>query len=1152
MQAFDVLDRSLDIHQHYLLEASAGTGKTFSIQNLIVRLITEGAEPLSLEQILVVTFTRAATRDLKQRIRSNFRDALQHLSQGVTATTPDYLCACLEAGEAVVKEAKKRLQQAMLNFDSAPIFTIHGFCARMLRQYALDGDMGLKSEMEEQPLSILEVKQMLRDVFRTSGAEKAYSPAQAEIYLKEDPEQKKLFRIITSGHEIGDASTLPELYLRFVDAMQALKRDFSLDAQGLIAEFNNQCNAYRSYKKGETKAETLEKITRFSTLFDQTTWSLDDFDILVRDDLVWTQALDPSLLKQKKKGGDAVELRYLGFTERLKRELEPIVAEARAFPFLLARIAKDCRQILNSHHGDEERFSPDALLVKMAAASENVDFADKVSSHYRAVIIDEFQDTDPLQWKIFTRLFKSSHTSWKGNLYLVGDPKQSIYSFRQADLYTYLSAAKSFEQGSRYSLNTNYRSQPNLVLALNGLFSAEHSGALFPLPKQQSVLSHSDVQPSKKRCERLFCDGKGAVHLFFGDVTQMKKASLAEMEKQLYLPFIAREIQYLHRMESLAYNQFAVLVKDRYQAERITDYFAQKGIPVFNQRGTSLAESPALSALMVLLEAVLHPNDHGAVKNALGGCLIGWTQHSLSAAPLQDQILFRFHRLRHALFERGMASFLEEFMHADWLGDGKTSKERMLLRHDGSVLVQDVEQISTLIAEHQGQEWHEPNELIPFLEKITLWQECEDVRAKRIEDPHKNGVKIVTIHSSKGLEFDIVFALGLVFPSNYNEELIPVENAGKTTLIPICRDDSGGTGFYAEADAEKMRQLYVAMTRARDRLYVPVVLNDSLDEQLPGESSAMDLFCKQIKAIDIEDLVSPSHKLLELADLLGKKLSITSSILKFTEEFTEPLIPISEAIPQQLVCPRAVSIPGAPLSMLSFTSLSQYHGSVQDKPRAPQTYDDPVKTIHTLPSNSDTGTLLHSILEKVSFQVFREMQTAADAIPYIRPFILHTPFESWELPIASLVFNTIKTPIELMGRCFCLAKLDPTLIYRELPFLFPYDGKAPLCDGLELSHGLITGVIDLVFMYDDKYYIVDWKTNWLGEETGAYHQDALRQAMKDNNYFLQAALYEEALKRYLQLVEVRPFQECFGGVFYLFLRGLQPEESSGIFFLEKS
>ena len=175
MQAFDVLDRAVDIHQHYLLEASAGTGKTFSIQNLLVRLLIEGADPLKLEQILVVTFTRAATRDLKQRIRTNLREALQHLSLGSTAAAPDYLCACLESGDVAVKTAKKRLQQALLNFDSAPIFTIHGFCARMLRQHALEGDMGLKSEMEEKPLSSLEVKQMLRDIFRTKGASRLRS-----------------------------------------------------------------------------------------------------------------------------------------------------------------------------------------------------------------------------------------------------------------------------------------------------------------------------------------------------------------------------------------------------------------------------------------------------------------------------------------------------------------------------------------------------------------------------------------------------------------------------------------------------------------------------------------------------------------------------------------------------------------------------------------------------------------------------------------------------------------------------------------------------------------------------------------------------------------------------------------------------------------
>ena len=216
MKQFNVLDRNLELHRHYLLEASAGTGKTFSIQNIVARLLIEPAAcgaPLPLQKILVVTFTRAATRDLKTRIRANIDEAIRFFvrweSQGsLDEMAPDYLKAVMERGKEAVDVARKRLQQALFTFDQCQIFTIHSFCARMLRQYAMESDMGLHAFGGDDPLPKSEIMGIIRDFFRTEVRQENFSAAQLEILLKKDPQQKKLLKLIQASH---DFPRLPSL-----------------------------------------------------------------------------------------------------------------------------------------------------------------------------------------------------------------------------------------------------------------------------------------------------------------------------------------------------------------------------------------------------------------------------------------------------------------------------------------------------------------------------------------------------------------------------------------------------------------------------------------------------------------------------------------------------------------------------------------------------------------------------------------------------------------------------------------------------------------------------------------------------------------------------------------------------------------------------
>lgn len=1163
MKQFNVLDRKLSLHQHYLLEASAGTGKTFSIQNIVVRLLIEShdqKEPLLLQKILIVTFTRAATQDLTTRIRANIEQALHFLQSWlheslIADQIPDYLKACIEKGDDTVKLACKRLQQALFTFDQAQIFTIHSFCARMLRQFAMESDLGLHSLSGDEPLPQSELMTIIRDFFRTEVRIEQFSPAQLEILLKEDPNQRKLLKIIQSHYLLPSFSTFREIYLQFKDHMQALKKSLSLTSKKMIEDFQAQASSYRNYKAGETKAETLAKIIRFAQLFDKEEWSTSDLDGLIRDGMVWNKALDTLLLKTNSL--IAKELHYPELTDRLKTTLHLLIEEASDFATLLARMALDCQQLLRRYQQEEEKLSPDDILRKMHKALNQNPFLEHVRASYQAAIIDEFQDTDPLQWQIFRRLFISDPCTWKGYIYLVGDPKQSIYSFRQADIYTYLEAAQILGESHCFSLDVNYRSQSRLVQALNVLFANDHVPQLMSLPKKNLYLSYQPVKASMINGEQIFDDARGSIHFFIADGQLLKKPKLTDLETQIFFPFIAQEIARLKKEKGFAYHQFAVLVRDRHQALRLAEFFDQNFIPCLNQRGTSLAESPALQALTDLIRAILHPRDRGAIRTALGSPLMGWTHEELKNIESMEFILLFIQRLKSCLFEKGFATFFQELLRTISKPNGQTIQEQILEREGGLEFYRDLQQIVDIVIDHQYQEWNGLEGIIPFLDQFKIWEQNDDKRVKRFQDSTRDGVKILTLHFSKGLEFEIVFALGLVNHTGFKEDLIPIELNGQLFLTPSSDKSEEYQRYYEENDAEKMRQLYVALTRAKYQLYIPVATNFSFD-LMRGEASPMDLFLAHLNQPNItshevlyERMKSDlSKNLINFLETIGHKNFMTYSVhqkVLYNHDFSGK----NEKKFQFLQEPSAISVIHKPLWMTSFSTLSQYveQKSVEHIPllqSSPHDFNCLMKNVHTLPANSETGLLIHHILEKITFYDLKKADHMEHVIPFVRPFVQKSLFKEWESVIATLIFNTLKTPLPQVSDTFCLAHLESTQFYREIPFVFPYK-KGEGIEEIDFKEGLIKGVIDLLFYHEGFYYLVDWKTNWLGIELEAYESASLEITMKEHSYFLQAAIYTEAVKRYLKLVDPRPFEECFGGIFYLFLRGLQPGKNMGIY-----
>lgn len=1162
---FRVLDRSQDIHSSYLLEASAGTGKTYSIENIVVRLLIDKTHPCTLSNILVVTFTKASTSDLKTRIRLNISKTLAILEGDSNETPPDYLQALLEAENEVQNYARQQLEQALACFEQAPIFTIHGFCHRMLKEYLFEADVGASLGENEEGISPSLLYRLIRDFFRTEMSDRLISMGQLQLVITHtgsvEKLEKELYNLITKGISIAPLPSFQERLSEFCEGMSKLKKLVKVTPEQILADFEKQAPLYKNIcnTKKIPKEENIEKVKRFADLLEKDQWNANDFDVLIADGVYLAEIFISSNLCSKKEALSSEKLHCPELVNNLNLLLRPVVDAARNPYFILSTLAYLCKEMVQSYLAQKEIFGFDDLLSNMYKAVQQEAFSSKIRQRFSTAIIDEFQDTDPVQWEIFQKIFLPKDQP-HGRLYLVGDPKQSIYGFRQADIYTYLAAGQAIGNGCKASLDTNYRSTPPLVNALNTLFCHETAPGLMALPRLEQTLSYLPVKYGIQGNLKVLTDNRGAVHFFsFAEHSEDKAKKTTDAEESYFHPFIASELLQL-QAQGIPLNNCAVLVADRYQAARLMQHLKIHAIPTIAQHAESLSDTVAFAALQELLQAILTPQKESAMKIALAGPLLGWTKSDVEALDnplLLEPLIAKGLTLRKIWLQQGFSVFFHAFLASSWQQDGTSVAEYMLTKENGLSLYHCIQQTAELLIEREVIGNLPPHMLFNTFEEIRILEKSRDQQFKQRTNPEKEGVRILTIHSSKGLEFEYVFALGVINRSKSPPHFIPISNIGSLPLLTAVADcdDPRFIQHAHELDAEKIRQLYVAFTRAKQRLYIPLFFQETEKACEMGTASPIELYLSMLgnSEVPFSELYNRiaqlnSESALAFLRKLGDSQSIT---LSTSEEPVYQKIANSNPTVVQLQEPAKPIIVSSPCFMHSFTALSVSVRDdeivpTQDFPilnlRPPSDFECANKTAHTLPAGASTGTMLHSLMENISFET-----TASSNLPaIIEKFLKNTLFEEWNKVIADIVFQAISTPLTIGKSTFYLKNLPAAHCYREHEFV--YSGSREIHQDLALRPGYMQGVIDLIFKHEDKYCIIDWKSNWLGPDISYYDQAHMENAMHAHDYFLQAKIYKEALKRYLKLIDPRPFEQIFGGIFYVFMRGLG--DGNGIFKIE--
>ncbi|MES2199159.1 MAG: UvrD-helicase domain-containing protein [Chlamydiota bacterium] len=1111
MQTFDVLDPNTNLLGRYFLEASAGTGKTFAIENLIPRLILESKDPITIDQILVVTFTRAATRELKARIYQNLMKISLALQDGRGG--PKYLEKVFIQGKEALQIARRKVEEACFSFEKAQIFTLHGFALSILQEFAFEAKFFTTSSLEMLD-SREDLTNYIQDFLRTGLKEDFLSStqikkicAQKNIAKNSIALSKVLVKLLDRGQAIRTYKTAKECWTHWNEclaslpsvSMEDLWHDYGLIAPRLV--------------KSKKWAEQVQFI--FS-LIEKGTCSFAEWDALLQEKELFLAKLSfQAKVKEP-------SYRYPGLFEKL-HQLVPLHEEATDLNVLLLQLASASKEYYDKGKKDRSCFTPDDFIHRLKEALEESSFTEKVRDKYKALIIDEFQDTDADQWKIFQTIFLEEKKSCP-IVYLVGDPKQSIYGFRSADVYIYLKAKGFFAQDHHFHLGTNFRAHPDLVEALNVLFSLNIPENWMLLPLSSESLSIRKVAFRSNFLSSFQDDKKGRIHFFLGEEKQerSKQWPSIDTEEKSLIPYMAQEIVRLRKENGLRYRQVAVLVKDRYQADRVQTVFSEYDIPCQMQKSLDVKGS-AFELMKELLACLIKPSDISSLKKFLGGSLIGYAEEDIRGSwenPFLQKAREYFTLSTRQVRHKGFGAFFNDFLFSSAKDKEKTVAESLLVRKERGIYFA-IRQLCQILLEHCPEGLYDPKVLFCFLEEL---QEVKpnDILQQFFEQ-EEDQVHVMTLHKSKGLEFDIVFALALGSRYTGKEDYISVRlNDGRE--IAALGSNEEVTLHTEEIDAEKLRQLYVALTRAKERVYVPATFGNKEKEVVKGTAAPIELFLgarglSRYNFLEVYQKIGSftAENMIPELNLLGKEASITYESI--------PLMTyIPSAIKEEiLIPPLENSFSFKESFSLSFSSLSE-----ESKKDPGPFYKNTISSeSYSLPLGAETGTIIHEILETLC-KAGLHQEIPSKILPVILERCKGSTLEGKEDVILEIVVKSLETPIVTEWGAIILAKIPTVDMQIEMEFLYP------------VGDSLLKGFIDLIFRYRGRYFLLDWKTNALGLTEEEYTEEKMQGCMQEHQYDLQAAIYACAIKKYLALFDKRPFRQIFGGAVYFFLRGKKP------------
>jgi exodeoxyribonuclease V beta subunit len=1144
---------SLPLTGERLIEASAGTGKTFTIAALYLRLLlglggqNAHPRPLSVEELLVVTFTQAATEELRGRIRANIHELRIAC---VRKRTDNPLFQKLLTEIPDLHQAAQVLRLAEQQMDEAAIFTIHGFCQRMLSLNAFESGMLFEQQLIEDESQLR--RHACADFWRRHcyPLPKPVAQVMAEQWAGPDELLRDINSWLQGEQPVlkqppADDETLIARHQKIITAIEDVKAQWCACADE-IAQILSVAKIDRRSYSSKNLPNWLNIVGTWAQS-ETTTYKLPE----------QLERFSQSMLDEKTKEGQPPQ-------HPVFRAINDLLGEPLTLrDLVIARAMAEIRYTVQQEKRRRGELGFDDMLTRLDEALHKPGgdaLAAAIRGRFPAAMIDEFQDTDPQQYRIFRRLYINQPGT---ALLLIGDPKQAIYAFRGADIFTYMKARH--EVSAHYTLDTNWRSSPAMINSVNTLFQQLSNPFLF-----QQIPFLAVKAAEKNSGLRFTFKGKNQAAMSFwaqsGDgcgVSDYQQTMAMQCAQQIrdWLTAGQRGEALLWKGEEsrpVQSSDITILVRSRGEASIVREALGSLNIPsVYLSNRDSVFATPEAREILWILQAVLAPEIETALRSAVATSMLGLDAQMIEALNEDenawDQLVEEFSEYRQTWLRRGVMPMLRALIAR------RQVAENLLATPGGERRLTDILHISELLQEESAQT-DSDLALVRWLAQQVAEPDSNAYSQQLRLESDRHLVQVVTIHKSKGLEYPLVW---LPFIANYRAQNSGLYHDRSTfsPLLDLSDDEESLSLAEEERLAEDLRLLYVALTRSIWHCSLGVAPLFKGNRAKKGGSDlhlgALGYLLQKGEAKDAAGLQAC------LQELASESISVEEPA---SEDYT-PWQPVSVALPE--LSARVMKRQVADNWRVTSYSGLQQHGSSQALDLLPRldvdaagvvpVQSEPSLTPHTFPRGAGPGTFLHSLFEGIDFtqpldDVWIAEQLAAQGFG-----------DEW-LPVLTQWLQAIlQAPLNDSG--VSLNQLTPQEKQVELEFYLPiesdlqaahldklvreYDPLSAGCPPLNFKQvrGMLKGFIDLVFRWEGRYYLLDYKSNWLGEDSSAYTQQAMAAAMQSHRYDLQYQLYTLALHRYLRhRIPDYDYQTHFGGVIYLFLRGVESNGSSqGIF-----
>ena len=1246
-QIFDPLEFNV-LKGNYLIEASAGTGKTFAITRIFLRALLEG---FSISEVLVVTYTKAATRELGERIRMALHTALQVL-QGTQSD--EKLMKMLKGYEPSL--ASHYLQRALRNFDDLNVYTIHAFCHQVLNEYALSANIVPHRTLSTQSLDIkresvldfwrkhmesapLEFLQFMRGL--DSGLED-WCDFFVQINTVDDWELP--FSLASSDANIKKTNTDLQKYITKCREHFALLHQkwpsCREDAKCYIEELRD--------KTGVSSKIISKLLDDLEQYFQKSEFSLLSFSPKKKNRIAdesfersWNKLWEKA---QAKKNVPNCDTEFYKLWTVYRKDYICLLKLLRDYYLLVfQKLCEEYNVCFEQKKQEKRVLFYDDLIIKLhKSLRTSKSLLQRLQKKYRLALIDEFQDTDGLQSKIFQTIFNTPKS--EAGLFLIADPKQSIYGFRGSNLYAYLKTRKQVD--GIYSLNRNFRSTPDLINSINHLYDSKYIQEPFLMEELKYI--PNEAGRNKEQSYFLYDKNDGTwespqtgIH-FYGlgqkGVSRLNDDSIDEKRS-----FIARSTALkikqlldssesgglLYKEKKLSAGNIAIIVRKIKQGELMREALEEIGVPALFCHEYDIFETQQVHELLLVLQALCQPSHLSLVKAALGTQLWGYSAEEIYELT-QDtsahvSLLQRCRQYQLSWQTQGFMVMFEEWMRNEKIGI------RLLQYAGGERILTNLEHLGELIhlSDHK-----EPQAVLNYLvchieQSGGLGSSNEEKSKLRLSNADP-AVQIMTIHYSKGLEFPVVFCpflwdyyfsvrpranLELHLPIHilvpqFMKQLLEVSIQGEALSDGVVRTDSIPLGIaFNEKDmkqvmakenyTEELRLLYVALTRASEQLYIHWCDTSTYAPAAylftRGEHSWDTKFSKSKTKNQKEskENIAPqfSQYLFQLAEKFPDSFSYTDlAPEEVLSEFESNFMRIGASKLSHTTSLQANSFTSEVhvlRTLHSFTSLNnrfkKENTFMSDVPTSfikPHLNESSLfDSILNFPKGAAAGIFFHTLLESIDFKnMFQQREALASLVA--QKLIEHNYDVAWQPCLIEYLSLLAQIPL-LPDKNVCLADIGQRHSAQELFFHLNLETVSAIkenriaenntSDEINLPTPILSmldsyqktfqkkilgehfhfliGAIDFIFEYEGRYYLLDWKSNYLGSAISDYSLENIEQDMHQAGYHLQYYIYATALDQFLRCRKANYlYENNFGGIIYLYLRGIRSGVYHSIYF----